>query len=52
MRKFLIIAMLTIVSCAPKHITGTLDTVEARIESAPDSVLTLLESVKLPFLAT
>ena len=44
--------MLTIVSCAPKHITGTLDTVEARIESAPDSALTLLESVKLPFLAT
>ena len=44
--------MLTIVSCAPKHITGTLDMVEARIESAPDSALTFLESVKLPLLAT
>ena len=52
MRKYLIIAMLTIVSCAPKNIQGTLDTVEACIESCPDSAKTLLESVKLPFLAT
>lgn len=52
MRKFLIIAMLTIVSCAPKNIQGTLDTVEVCIESRPDSAKSLLESIKLPLFAT
>lgn len=52
MRKLLLIAMLIIVSCAPKQISGTLDAVDSCIESHPDSALILLESIKLPSLAS
>lgn len=48
MNRLLIIVMLLIVSCSPGHVHDTLDMAQSRMEDQPDSVLTRLESIKMP----
>lgn len=51
MKRYLLIAMLAIVSCAPDRILSTLDTAESCLQVCPDTSLALLRSTELPFLA-
>ena len=45
MKRFLILSIVLLVSCAPKEFQSTLDVLESRIEQAPDSVLSVVESI-------
>lgn len=45
MKRFLILSIVLLVSCAPKEFHSTLDVLESRIEQAPDSVLSVVELI-------